>query len=166
MSDDNNTDTSTTTDTGATGQVTEPETNETDQLPGDHPLVKTLAAQKAEIKDLKGKAAKLAKIEEEQKSEAEKAADRVSKAEAEAAAVPAKVAAALKEHLVALHQFDAEDSELFLTADEPELLLKQVSRLLDRSDKRRKNHVPREGANPQAAASEDTAFARDLLGTG
>jgi hypothetical protein len=160
--------TDTTTEADETGQVTETETAQNvDQLPADHPLVKTLAAQKTEIKDLKAKAKRLDEIEESQKTEAEKAAERITKAEAEAASVPAKVSAALKEHLVALHQFDAEDAELFLTADDPDLLLKQVSRLLDRSDKRRKkNIVAREGENPSAASSDEATFARDLFGSG
>lgn len=145
---------------------TQDQQNETKaELPADHPLVKTLAAQKAEIKDLKGKAARLSEIEEAQKSDAEKANDRITKAEAEAATVPAKVAEALKAHLIALHEFDPEDAELFLTATEPELLLKQVTRLLGQSDKRqRKNHVSREGDNPSAATNEEAAFARNLFG--
>jgi hypothetical protein len=152
-----------------TTEVAEPaiEVDQSEQkaeLPADHPLVKTLALQKAEIRDLKGKAGRLAEIEEAQKSESEKAADRIAKAETEASTVPAKVAAALRDHLVTLHAFDAEDAELFLTADEPELLLKQVSRLLGQSDKRqRKNHVPSEGQNPTAANSDEAAFARRLL---
>lgn len=111
-------------------------------------------------------AQRLAELEEAQKSEAEKAADRISKAEAEVAALPAKVADALKVHLVALHDIDGEDAELFLTATEPELLLKQVTRLLGQTDKRKKNHVPKEGAaTPQAADSEEAAFVRELFGT-
>lgn len=159
------------TETGTEATKTEApetETTDTDQLPADHPLVKTLASQKAEIRDLKVKAKRLAEIEESQKSEAEKTADRITKAEAEVASIPAKVAEALKTHLVALHSFDAEDAELFLTATEPELLLKQVTRLLGQSDKRqRKNHVAREGANPTAEPTSDMReFTRQLFGGG
>lgn len=144
----------------ATDQSSEQKT----ELPTDHPLVKTLAAQKAEIKDLKGKAARLAEIEEAQKSDAEKANDRIAKAEAEAATVPAKVAEALKSHLIVLHEIDTEDADLFLTATEPDLLLKQVTRLLGQSDKRKRtNHSPREGENPSAATSDEAAFARSLF---
>ncbi|QDF19892.1 head scaffolding protein [Mycobacterium phage ThetaBob] len=75
-------------------------------------------------------AKRLAEIEDAQKSDAEKTAERISKAEAEVAAVPQKVAEALKSHLVALHKISDEDAELFLTATDPELLLKQVSRLV------------------------------------
>lgn len=153
------------TETGAEG--TEQQSQQQD-LPADHPLVKTLAAQKAAIKELKSKASRLDELEEAQKSEAEKVADRISKAEAEAASVPARVADALRSHLVALHNIDADDAELFLTATEPEVLLKQVARLVDSSDKRqKKNHVPREGANPSAPGSNDMReFARGLFNRG
>jgi hypothetical protein len=168
MSDNNNAgigsaDTSNTN----TAQVTETASGQTQELPDDHPLVKKLEIQKAEIKDLKGKAAKLAEIEESQKSESEKAADRVTKAEAEVATVPSKVADALKTHLVALHKIDAEDAELFLTATEPDLLLKQITRLLDQADKRKnKNHVPAEGNNPNAGNTSDMRdFTRQVFGT-
>jgi hypothetical protein len=121
--------------------------------------------QEKRAKDNSAAAKRLSELEEAQKSETEKAADRIAKAEAEAQTVPAKVAASLREHLVTLHEFDPEDAELFLTAIEPELLLKQVTRLLGQSDKRqRKNHVPREGENPSAASSDEAAFARGLLG--
>ena len=154
------------TETGAedTTQEQNAKADPTDQLPADHPLVKTLAAQKAAIRELKAKASRLDEIEEAQKTETERNADRIAKAEAEVATVPAKVADALKSHLVTLHEIDSEDAELFLTATEPDLLLKQVTRLLGQSDKRRNNHVPREGQNPAAATSDEAAFARDLFG--
>lgn len=101
--------------------------------------------QEKRAKENAAAAKRLAEIEEAQKSEAEKTADRIAKAEAEAASVPAKVALALKEHLVAIHKIDSEDAELFLTAAEPELLLKQVARFVGQSDKSKSNHVPSEG---------------------
>ena len=56
-----------------TAEVTEPVTEDSTtpdalQLPDDHPLVKTLAAQKSAIKELKAKASRLDEIEEAQKS--------------------------------------------------------------------------------------------------
>lgn len=153
-----------------TAEVTETETEApepkatTNELPADHPLVKTLAAQKAEIKELKGKAARLSEIEEAQKSDAEKFADRIAKAEAEALSVPAKVAEALKSHLVELHEISDEDADLFLTATEPETLLRQVTRLVGQTGKRKNtNKVPGEGATPSAADSDEATFARELL---
>jgi len=138
-----------------TETVTEdPQTNATadlEQYPADHPLVKTLAAQKAQLKEYKAKASELDQIREAQKSEAEKVADRLAKADAEVAALPSKVCEALKAHLVKIHEITDEDSELFLTATDPETLLKQADRLVAQSGKRNKNIVPREGRTPNPA---------------
>lgn len=130
-------------------------------LPDDHPLVKTLAAQKAQLKEFKAKASELDQIREAQKSEAEKVADRLAKADAEVSGIPSRVAEALKAHLVTLHEIPDEDAELFLTATEPETLLKQVDRLVGQQGKR-KNIVPREGRTPNPAAADPT---RDFLRT-
>lgn len=115
-------------------------------------------------------AKRLSEIEDAQKSETEKTADRIAKADAEVAAIPSKVADALREHLVDLHKIDKDDAELFLTATEPELLLKQVTRLLARSgeqtaaQKKTGNHVPREGNNPSSSDSgNDREFVRQLF---
>ncbi|ASN67445.1 hypothetical protein 7S11_7 [uncultured Caudovirales phage] len=150
--------------------VTETETQATEQqptelrLPEDHSLVKTLAAQKETIKELKAKAGRLDEIENVQRTDAEKAAERISQAEAEVAAVPSKVADALRSHLIALHGIEPERAELFLTATEPELLLKQVTALVGESDKRKKNHVPREGTSIPAPNDDMRGFARKLFG--
>lgn len=131
-------------------EVTPPQHEE---FPEDHPLVKALAAQKNTIKELKSKAARLDELEEAQKSDAEKFADKVAKLESEAASVPARVAAGLREHLIKLHGIDGEDAELFLTATDPELLLKQVDRLVAQSAPHNNGlHVPAEGRNPSAPA--------------
>lgn len=145
------------TGTGATEQKPE-------ELPADHPLVKTLAEQKTTIKELKAKAKRLDELEDAQKTESEKAADKLKAAEAEVAAVPAKVSEALKQHLVKLHGIEAEDADLFLTATDPELLLKQIDRLLGQSGKAKKNYVPREGTNTKAKADGDHAFVREFFG--
>lgn len=95
------------------------------QLPDDHPLVKTLAAQKDEIKALKARAARADELEQAQMTESEKAAARIAQAEAEAASVPGKVADALREALVTLGVV-SEDRKVLLTATEPQALLEQV----------------------------------------
>lgn len=159
------TDDTTAAEAPETGTEAEQPKPAAEEFPADHPLVKTLEMQKAQIKDLKGKAARLAEIEEAQKSDAEKTADRIAKAEAEAAAVPTKVATALKTHLVALHEISDEDAELFLTATDPDVLLKQVTRLVGQTTKRKNtNRVPGEGATTEAADTDEAAFARDLFG--
>ena len=111
-------------------------------------------------------AKRLAELEDANKSEIDKAMDRVTKAEAEVASVPAKVADALRAHLVALHEIPADDAELFLTANDPDLLLKQVTRLVGRDVQRKKqgNHVPREGNTSSAADTPALETVRGLFG--
>jgi hypothetical protein len=126
--------------------------------------------QEKRAKENAAAAKRLGELEDAQKTEAEKAAERIAKADAEVAAVPNKVAEALRTHLVDLHKIDTEDAELFLTATEPDLLLKQVSRLLARSDEQtaaRKaagNHVPREGNNPKPGSDQMLDFVRSIHG--
>ena len=107
----------------------------------------------------------LDELTESRKSEIEKAQERAAAAEAEASTVPAKVADALRVHLVALHEIDADDADLFLTATDPELLLKQVARLTARSGGKKQNHVPREGNNPTPNNSDERETARALFGS-
>ncbi|MGA5542707.1 hypothetical protein ACPCIR_12715 [Mycobacterium sp. NPDC051198] len=96
------------------------------------------------------------------------ATNRATAAEAEVASVPAKVAEALKGHLVARHQIAEEDAELFLTATDPELLLKQVDRFLGQPDKRRKNsnYVANQGngKTDDDGNGLDRQFVRELFG--
>ncbi len=124
---------------------------------------------------------KLAELEDSKKSEIDRAMDRVSKAEAELSKVPSLVAQSLKSHLVALHEINDEDAELFLTANDPEVLIKQIGRLTQRQAdaeatrqaaaeateaerKRRGNHVPREGTSTIAPENEERETARRIFG--
>ena len=100
-------------------------------------------------KENKAAAERLTELEQSQMSESEKVAKRLAEAESEVAAVPAKVTDALRSHLVELHQIGNDDAELFLTATSPDLLLKQVSRLVETKGAGRKHVVPREGTNPR-----------------
>ena len=120
-----------------------------------------------DYEDLKGRAAKFDALEASNLTESEKTAQRLSAADAEVAKVPAKVAEALRTHLVALHEIDADDAELFLTANDPELLLKQVQRLIGRAgeSKKRGNHVPREGSTSHSADSDELQTTRELFGS-
>jgi predicted phage tail protein len=123
--------------------------------------------QEKRAKDNADAAKRLSEIEDAQKSESEKVAERLAKADAEVANVPSQVAAGLREHLVALHEIDKDDAELFLTATDPELLLKQVTRLVGQADKRKKTHVvPGEGKTPSVTPgdADRRAFVRQLTG--
>lgn len=102
----------TTTETTTTATADTPVT-----LPDDHPLVRTLAAQKEQLKELKGKAQRLDEIEQANLSEVEKAAARAAQAEDDLAAARAETArlrVALKHGLSeedALHLNDLRDEE-------------------------------------------------------
>ena len=134
-----------------------------------------LAEQKrkiGDVKELKAASVELAAIKESQKTDVQKTADRLAAADAEVATIPAKVSDALRAHLVALHKIPAEDAELFLTASDPEVLLKQVERLVARgaedvaASKKHGNFVPREGNNPnQSKQDPKREFLRELTGT-
>jgi len=66
-----------------------------------------------------------------------------------------------------LHSIEADDAELFLTANDPALLLKQVERLVGRAgeSKKRGNHVPREGSTTHSAESDERETARAIFGS-
>lgn len=159
-------DTNGVSETGTTEQNEQQAEDSVDDLKAKLAKYQDIAkTQEKRAKENSAAAKRLAEIEESQKSEAQKAADKVAAAEAEVASVPAKVSEALKSHLVALHGIDDEDAELFLTANDPELLLKQVARLVDgKGASRKKNHVPREGESQQPSDSEEAAFVRELFG--
>lgn len=100
-------------------------------------------------------AKRLAEIEEAGKTEAQKAADAKAKAEAEVAAVPARVAEGLRDALVALGVV-SEDDKVLLTASDPETLLAQVKRLGARAEDRKKNgnRAPLQGQTTSKTAED------------
>lgn len=108
------------------------------------PRLERERAKFADYAELQEKAARLAEIEEANKTEADKAAERLAAAEAEVQQVPTKVAASLREHLVAIHEIDQETADLFLTASDPERLMKQVQALV--SQRQEKPRAPRPNA--------------------
>lgn len=101
------------------------------QLPEDHPLVTALAAQKDEIKALKARTARLDEIEDAQKTDAERAAEALATAQAEAATARTEL---LRYRTAAAHGItDAEDIELFLTGSDEETLQRQAKALAART---------------------------------
>lgn len=135
-------------------------------LPDDHPLVKRHEALKEENKTNKAKAKIVDDAEKAKQTDAEKIANLTGEVES----LPKKVAEALREHLVALHEIPKERAELFLTADNPELMLRQVTALLEDSGSggsKRKNYVNKEGnSNGKPAVNENAKFASSLFGGG
>jgi hypothetical protein len=130
------------------------------RLPEDHPLVTALARQKQENEALKAKAARLDEIESAQKTDAERVAEQIAEAKAEVEKIPTVVTEHLRDHLVALHKISAEDAELFLTATSPDILLKQVSRLME--GKGRVGVIPTQGtANPSGTRVSSYELGRE-----
>lgn len=119
----------------------------------------------ARAKENKNAAEQLAAIEEANKTEAQKTADKLAVAEKAAADAQRE---ALKFKIAAKFQIGDEDADLFLTGSDEETLTKQAERLTAREAERKKqgNVVPKEGANPAAAPTDERTFVRDLFGSG
>lgn len=76
-------------------------------------------------------------------------------------------ARALRANIASEYGVSAEDRDLFLTGTDEETLTAQAKRLADRESERKKrsNHVPDEGNNPQAnGGGDEREFARQLFG--
>lgn len=107
----------------------------------------------------------LAAIKKSQQTEAEKAADELATARAEAAG--AKVEA-MRFRIASEHGIEAKRAALLLNGSDEETMTEQAKALvgMDTDRKKNGNHVPREGANPPAKTDDERAFVRDLFGTG
>lgn len=135
----------------------------------DAEYVKKLRAESAkyrtEAKANADAAKRLAEIEEANKTEAQKTADRLAAAEKDAADARRE---ALKFKIASKFQIGDEDADLFLTGDDETSMTKQAERLAARTGERKKqgNRVPQEGANSNAAPNDERTFVRDLFGKG
>lgn len=118
--------------------------------------------QEKRAKDNAAAAKRLADLEESQKSEAEKVADRIAKAESEVATIPQKVAESLRQHLIALHSIEADDAELFLTSNDPEVLIKQANRLITQKPASGPKPNPQQG-NPSQGRGGTLDAGRELF---
>ena len=116
----------------------------------------------ADYKDLKAKAARLDSIEQANKTEAEKTAERIAALEAENKRIQLD---ALRSRVQAKFGIGADDADLFLTGTDEETLTRQAQRLADRDADRKKqgNRVPTEGNNPKPADDEMRVFTRGLF---
>lgn len=134
----------------------------------DEATVKKLRAEAAKYRtDAKANAAaaeELAQIKEAQKTEAQKAADRLAEAEAKASAAEA---AAVRWKVAAKFGVSDEDADLFLTGTDEETLTRQAQRLTGLAEERAKNgnHSSREGTNPHAEKSDEAQAAAAIFGT-
>lgn len=120
-------------------------------------------AKYADYEDLKLKAVRLDEIEESNKSELQRVADRLSAVERERDEASAR---ALRLSVAAEHGISRDDADLFLTGTDETTLQKQAKRLIDRDADRKMNgnRVPREGANPSVAETDERHVARALFG--
>lgn len=117
--------------------------------------------QEKRAKENAAAAKRLAELEDAQKSEAEKAAERIAQAESEVASVPQKVAESLRDHLIELHSIEADDAELFLTSNDPAVLVKQANRLLAQRPSSGPKPNPQQG-NPSEGRGGTLSAGRDL----
>lgn len=120
-------------------------------------------AKVADYKDLKAKAARLDEIEAANKSEVEKAAERIAALEADNQRIQSE---ALRSRIQAKFGISDDDAALFLTGTDEETLTLQGQRLSARDADRKTtgNIAPREGHTPKAGGDDETrAFARDLF---
>lgn len=155
-----------------------------DALPDDHPLVKTLAAQKNELKELREKARRLDEFEDSQKSEAQRLADAAADSkrdadEARAEATRYKVAAT---HGVSADYFDllgsGDEGTISARAERVSALLKSASEVEQlraevealRTGKPSPTSIRpvaslKPGATPENAPTEQDAIYQSLFGT-
>lgn len=144
------------------------ETNEPTQLPDDHPLVKAYAAQKDEIKALRGRSEKLAEIEDANKTEIQRATEAATAAEQRAAEAEAR---ALRRE-VALEVGLSKDDAAYLDALTDEDAMRALAgRLAAAADLKQESQVPpRPGFHMDQTGRESTAqpnsdeLARSILG--
>ena len=110
-------------------------------------------------------AKRLAEIEEANKSEAQKAAERTAKAEQRAAEAEAKV---VRREVALDHKLTAEDAALLDTITDEDAMRRLAARLAGaESDKKKQGpHVPSEGRNPATKADPNIQFLRQMTGQG
>lgn len=109
--------------------------------------------------------AKFADYDELKAKAGEKASAEDRLAELEKRYADAEVRA-LRANIASEYGIGAEDRDLFLTGNDEESLTAQAKRLADRESdkKKRNNHVPNEGSNPQAPSDDRREFVRRLTG--
>jgi len=123
-------------------------------------LRKEAAKYRTEAKANAGAAQRLAEIEEANKTEAEKAAERLAKAEQTAKDAEARV---LRREVALEHKLGKDDAALLDSITDEDAMRALAARLAGGGSKQ-KNHVPREGSNPASGSSDEREFARSLFG--
>lgn len=113
-------------------------------------------------KENKSAADELAQIKEAQKTEAEKTADRLAKAEQAARDAEAR---ALRREVALEHKLSKADAALLdsITDEDAMRLLAERLAAGTESSTKKSNHVPREGTNTNPGGSTEREFARNLF---
>jgi len=111
-------------------------------------------AQFSDYDDLKAKAARLDEIEQGDKTEADKANERISSLEKE---LKQSKHDALRSRVQAKFSISDDDASLFLTGDDEESLTRQAKRLAERDSDRNKqgNRAPYQGRTPDKPQNGD-----------
>lgn len=136
------------------------------KLPDDHPLVKAYAAQKDEIKALRGRSEKLAEIEDANKTEIQRATEAATAAEQRAAEAEAR---ALRRD-VALEVGLSKDDAAYLDALTDEDAMRALAGRLAKAAATKEPEAPRPGFHMDQTGRESTAqpnsdeIARAFLG--
>jgi hypothetical protein len=141
---------------------TEPQQDRFEQYPHDHPLVKRLEAMKAELKETKPKAKRLAELEEAAKSDAEKAADRIA---AESARADTAEAALLRYEVAADLGMPSHAVKFLTGATRDEMVAsgKEIMELIGEAGKpRAPKPDPNQGRTPPDATTPQSQFAAFL----
>lgn len=159
-----NTETTETTEkVDETGAGAETATETPQQLPDDHPLVKTLAAQKEQIKTLKERAQRLDELEQANLTEQEKAEARVKAAEERAAELELRNNIA---EVAIEFGLSKEDAHLLKDVSSVEAMRSLAGRLAESSKEKRNHYVPTEGTGTPPPKDERREFANFLAGRG
>lgn len=121
--------------------------------------------QEKRAKDNAAAAKRLAELEDAQKTEAERAAERIASLEAETTAARAE---ALRFKVASKHGISDEDADLFLTGTDEETLTKQAQRLAARDEDAGKPRPPKpdrtQGRQQAGSASTADQFAATVGG--
>lgn len=129
--------------------------------------VERVRAQYADYPTLQAEVARLRGVETGFETKLQAEADARAVAEAAVATLPEMVSSQLRTHLIARHGISDEDAALFLTANDPETLLKQVDRFVaHQTPPAAGNHVPHEGNNPPPVVNDEAAVVAALFNPG
>lgn len=159
MSDENTAEATATDAEASTEQTDQPKPSETVDF-----WKQKAREQEKRAKENASAAQRLAEIEQSQKSEAEKSADRIKQLEGEAESARRD---ALRFKVASEFGIATERAELLLTGSDEETMRRQAEALKGESEQRKNegNRSPKEGAGAtHPTGSEDREFARSLFG--